>query len=254
MVNKNNDKKSDYLQLSILIAQDGFSFYLKNEAFDHSLAIPKLVVSDIEKEDALAIFKKKFEHLYNKYTFDKIKLSFSNPYFSFVPSEYFDDSAITDYLKYNIELFKEDHIVSEKLEDIDIYQVFIPLMDYHNLVLDYVEELEFEHFSNSLIILCNSFEIKDNDRQTINVFVHDSQLEIIAFQNGEFKMCNYFNYVSEVDLVYYILLCVEELGFDQKTLQMDIYHSAAHTPWKQILEKYIAHINYVEKNLAGFIS
>ncbi len=254
MVNKSSDKTSDYLQLSILIAQDGFSFYLKNKVYDHSLSIPKLVVTDIESEDALSIFKKKFEHLYNKYTFDKIKLSFSNPYFSFVPSEYFDKSAITDYLKYNIELFKEDHIVSEKLENIDIHQVFIPLMDYHNLVLDYVEELEFEHFSNSLVLLCNSFEINNNDKQTINVFVHERQLEIIAFQNGEFKLCNYFTYDSETDIVYYILFCVEELGFDQNILQLDIYHSVRQTPWKQVLKNYIAHINFVEKNLAGFIS
>ena len=251
MVNKNKEEKTLYNQLSILIDQDGFSFYIKHENDSKSVYIPKTFVRDINSSKSLKLFKSQLNNCFLNYSFSSLKLSFSNPYFSLVPSKYFEESAMTDYLKYNVELFETDHVVSDEISCINAHQVFIPLMNYHNLVLEFIEEFEFEHFTNSLI--SGSYALQ-TDGQLLKVFVHDKQLEIVAFENGIFKLCNYFEYSNEVDLVYYILFCIEELDFDQNEMKLEVYHSTQETAWKELLELYIAHVEYSHSNLVEFIS
>lgn len=251
MVNKNKEDIPKYKQLSILIAQDGFSFYIRHEDDSKSVYIPKTIVKDINSTKSLKFFKNQLQKCFFNYSFSSLKLSFSNPYFSLVPNAYFNESAITDYLKYNVELYETDHVVSDEIAGIKAHQVFIPLMNYHNLVLEFVEEFEFEHYTNSLI--SENFPM-NTDGQLMKVYVHDTHLEILAFEDGLFKLCNYFEYSNEVDLTYYVLFCVEELGFDQKNMKLEVYHSNEETAWKELLDMYIAHIAYVQSNLVAFIS
>jgi len=254
MVNKNKDDISSYTQLSILIAQDGFSFYLKHQNAEESVALPKVEVDLIEDDEAIHTLKTSLDDIFDTYTFKSVKLSFSNPYFTFVPDDYFDETAVTDYLKYNVELFKRDHVVTDHLSIIGAHQVFIPLMTYHNLVLSYIDEFEFEHYTNSLINFCHPSNSDRVVQEHLSAFVHKEHLEVVAYKNAKFTLCNHFTYDTDVDLVYYILFCVEELGFDQNNMQLDVYHSCKDKSWQTILKDYIIYFNCFEKNLAEFIS
>jgi len=251
MVNKSKEEHSEYNQLSILIAQDGFSFYIRHDDNLQSVYVPKTVVKDINSPKSMKFFKSQLQKCFFNHSFSTLKLAFSNPYFSLVPSSYFEESAMTDYLKYNVELFETDHVVSDEIPCIDAHQVFIPLMNYHNLVLEFIDEFEFEHYTNTLIT--NSFPL-NTDGQYLKVYVHDAHMEILAFEDGQFKLCNYFDYTNEVDLVYYVLFSIEELGFDQNEMRLDVFYSTEETPWKELLDMYVAHINYSHSNLAELIA
>jgi len=251
MVNKNKEEKPEYNQLSILIAQDGFSFYIKHEDDSKSVYVPKTIVKDINSARSMNFFKSQLQKCFFNYSFSSLKLAFSNPYFSLIPNEYFEESTMTDYLKYNVELFETDHVVSDEIANINAHQVFIPLMNFHNLVLEFIEEFEFEHFTNTLIT--RSYPLNING-QCMKVFVHDTHLEILAFEDGQFKLCNYFDYTTEVDLAYYVLFCVEELDFDQKHMSLKVYHTSENADWKELLNLYIANIEYSRSNLVEFIS
>ena len=251
MVNKNRGEQNKYIQLSILIAQDGFSFYIRHKIDSESVSIPKTLVKDINSSKSLKFFKNQLQKCFFNYSFSSVKLSFANPYFSLVPSEYFEESAMADYLKYNVELFGTDHIVSDEISSINAHLVFIPLMNYHNLVLEFIEEFEYEHFTNSVISSCLPV---NSDGQLMKVFVHDSHLEIVAIENETLKLCNHFTYSSNVDLVYYILFCIEEMDFDQNQMELEIYQLEEEPSWKELLEKYVARVRYSQNNLAEIIS
>jgi len=251
MVNKNKEEQPEYNQLSILIAQDGFSFYVQHQHNLKSVYIPKTVVKDINSPGSMSQFKSHLEKCFFTYSFSSLKLAFSNPYFSLVPNNYFEESAMTDYLKYNVELFETDHVVADEIGCIGAHQVFIPLMNYHNLVLEFIEEFEFEHYTNSLLSRSHTASAEG---QRMKLFVHNAHLEILAFENEAFKLCNYFDYSTDVDLAYYVLFCVEELGFDQKQMTLEVYHSTENTDWKVLLDRYIANIVCAPSNLVELIT
>jgi len=251
MVNKNNNSKNTFNQLSILIFQDGFLFYLQHEDKTKSIDIKPTIVDDILSSKSLNIFKKEFQNLLNVYEFQNLKLAFSNTFYTFVPKEFYRENAKADYLKYNVKLFKEDQIVSEFIEPIDAYQVYIPLMSYHNLVLDQVKEFDYEHFTNTLI---KHSMLSTHDTLTyLNVYIQNNLLDVIAYEGKKFKLCNSFNFETDLDLVYYILFCVEELKFDQKKLQLKLYYNTEENTWLETIKRYILNVKSEQKNLAAFI-
>ena len=124
-------------------------------------------------------------------------------------------------------------------------------MNYHNLVLEFVEEFEFNHFTN--VLITNSYPL-NTAVQCVKAFIHDSHIEVVAFDKGVFKLCNYFTFATDVDIVYYILFCVEELGFSQKEMQLEVYHTNEVSSWKAILGDYIANVVCIPSNLVEYIS
>ncbi|RRO22849.1 DUF3822 family protein [Flavobacteriaceae bacterium 14752] len=251
MVNKNNTDTYQFKQLSILIGQDGFLFYLHHQSADKSLSLEPLEVTDVLSTKSLNLFKKQLKTYKNLYEFTQLKLAFSNSFYSLVPEDYFQEEAKADYLKYNVKLFEEDQIVSEYIEGIKVYQVYIPLMNYHNAILEHFEEFEYEHFTHSLIkhALPHSFE----PAQKLWVYVQPTHIDIIAFEGQKFKLCNSFNYETDLDLAYYVLFCVEELKFDQREAQLEIFHDLEDTSSIDTIKRYILNVKHEQQNLAAFI-
>jgi len=250
MVNKNSTDIIKFKQLSILIAQDGFLFYLHHDRPEDSFGFTHLDVNGILNPKSLDHFKTHYSKIVQDYRFKTLKLAFANPYYSLVPSSYYDETAKADYLKYNVQLFEEDAITAEPITSIDAVQVYIPLMNYHNAIFDQVEDFEYEHFTHYLIDYCKS---KTDSKQRVWVFARKTELDIIAFDGFKFKLCNSFQYETDYDLVYYILFAVEELKFDQKQMSLQIYHDQEETEWLDILNQYILNVTSDKKNLAAFI-
>lgn len=251
MANKNKPIQIIYKQLSILIAQDGFFFYLIHSKNELSKALESIRIEDILKESSLKRFKNELKMICNQYDFKSVKVAFADSNYSFIPSAYYKESSKADYLKYNVQLLGEDHMTVDFIQEIDVYQVYIPLMNYHNVILDLVEEFEYQHFTNSLIIKTKpkSFD----NLQKINVFISDSTLDVVAFESLKFKLCNTFVYDTDYDIAYYILFAVEGLNFDQRKVQLNIYHGQNATPWLDVLKAYVLNINCEQKVLSSFI-
>lgn len=251
MVSKNSTEHISYKTLSILIDQDGFSFYLHHNNPEHSMCLNKIGVEDIFSTKNLNLFKSQLKEFSTTYSFKEVKVGFANAYYAFVPSDYYVEDAKADYLKYNVELFEGDHISSDRMEDLNCHQVYIPLMNYHNSILEQIDGFEYLHFTNYLILGCQpkGFE----NISFINVYVRNSSIDIIAFEGMKFKLCNSFDYKTDLDLAYYVLFAVEELKFNQTELQMNIYNDTETNSWLEILELYIKHINCESIDLVSFI-
>lgn len=252
MVNKNNTDSTHFLQLSILIAQDGFLFYLHHEDSDSAISQNCFEINDILDATSLKTFQKHLKSLCKQYSFEVVKVAFANPYYTFIPKDYYEENAKADYLKYNVQLFEEDQIVSDDIDIIDAVQVYIPLMNYHNAILEEVNEFEYEHFTNTLVKYCKPKIY--NGLQQLSVFVRNNNLDIIAFEGQKFKLCNSFKYETEFDLIYYILFCVEELKFHQRQMQLNIYHDQKEMSWVSVLKRYIAKVQVIQKELASLIN
>lgn len=251
MVNKNNKINKVYKQLSILISQDGFFFYLHHSETEYSKDLESILVKDVLDVKSLKIFQKQLKQISHHYDFKSIKVAFANSYYTLVPKDYYKEELKSDYLKYNVQLFEEDHISSDYIQEIDVYHIYIPLMNYHNVILDLVDEFEYHHFTNNLIKYSKPkiFDVQ----QRLHVFMTKSSLDIVAFEGQKFRLCNSFAYETDYDLAYYILFAIEELKFDQRKMQLNITHNFEETPWLDILKIYILNVNCEQKALASFV-
>ncbi|QTY27370.1 DUF3822 family protein [Flavobacterium sp. CS20] len=251
MVNKSNTDFNNFKQLSILISQDGFLFYLHHDKPEQSMSLEVQDITDVLNSKSLNLFQTRFDEITKSYEFKTLKLDFSNAFYALVPEDYYQDNAKADYLKYNVKLFEEDQIVADHIPSINAYQVYIPLMNYHNAVLDQVEEFEYEHFTNALIK--QSYLKSFDSAQQLKVYVQKSHINVIAQEGQKFKLCNTFNYETDLDLVYYVLFCVEELKFNQREMQLELYHDSKDTTWLEIIKRYILNVKCKQKNLVAFI-
>lgn len=251
MVNKNNNDKTFYKRLSILIDQGGFSFYLHHEKASASIAFEPIVVEDIFHQSSLDQFQLKLKDVVDTYAFDQIKLAFANELFSLVPEEFYEEEAKADFLKFNVQLFERDKIEAEFIPAVKAYLLFVPLMNYHNLILEQVEEFEYIHFIQALIADAGAKSVEG--KQKLKVFIRQHQLDVIAFDGQAFKLANTFNYDNDFDIIYYILFAIEELKFDQKDMGLYITHHLDEQDWLGVLERYVQHVFCHKEHLAAYI-
>jgi hypothetical protein len=249
MVNRSNQEKNKYDRLSILIQQDGFSFYLHNDNAKTSLKHACVEVNDLHLKTNLKLFEKELDEIFNLHQIKNVKLAFANELFSLVPSEYYKEDTKADYLKFNVQLFSEDHIVAEYISDIDAYLLFIPYMNYHNVLLEFVEEFDFVHFNQTLIE--DTYKKQSENQQKMKVFVRQKQLDIVSFDGYNFKMCNTFSFNSDIDIIYYILFSIEELDFNQEDMVLNIFHEQQEHNWVDVLKKYVKNIVFEEEDLTA---
>lgn len=252
MVNKNNNTPISYKRLSILIDQGGFSFYLHHHISSESKNLEPVFVDDVFHQKSLDLFKQKLKAIFEQFTCQDTKLAFANELFSLVPEEFYSDEAKADYLKFNVQLFEQDKIEAEFISAVNAYLLYLPLMNYHNLVLEQVEEFEYIHFMQSLIEEAKAKSIQD--RQKLKVFVRSQQLDIIAFDGASFKMANTFNYKTDLDVVYYVLFAIEELKFDQEEMSLYLTHQSEKQDWLAVLRKYVKHVFCHKEHLAAYIT
>ena len=251
MVNKSNISESNFKQLSILITQDGFLFYLQHQKAEFSKSLEGTIFENTLESNPFKHFKKRLKYIIKDYKFNSIKVAFADTNYSLVPKYYYKDQCKADYLKYNVQLLNNDHITTDFIEAIGVYQIYIPLMNYHNAILEEVEEFEYQHFTN---ILINLFKSKSLDiKQSLNVVIHSKYVDIIGFENQSFKLCNTFCFENDYDLAYYILFATQELHFDQKQMQLHIYHNLNDTTWLDVLKRYILNIKCERQILASLI-
>jgi hypothetical protein len=251
MANKNNTENNTFKRLSILVDQGGFSFYLHHDDTSLSRSIEAIFVDDVFQKKSLNAFQQKLKDICKTYSIKDIKLAFANEYFCLVPEEFYDENLKGDYLKFNVQLFEGDQITAEHISAIGAYLLYVPLMNYHNLVLEQVEEFEFIHFTQALLESAKSKSIPGN--QKLKVFIRGNQLDVIAFDGKAFKMCNTFNYTSDLDIVYYILFAIEELKFDQYEMNLYITHNFEEEAWLELLKRYVQHVYSHKEYLTALI-
>lgn len=247
MVNRNNKEHNNSKSLSILIQQGGFSFYLHTKNPSSTKKYADIQVDDIHLNTSIKLFEKNIQEIAGIYDLQNIKLVFANELYCLVPKIYYDDTAKADYLKYNVKLLPEDHIIAENISENETVLLFIPYMNYHNVLLEYVEEFEFTHLSQLLIEETGKKALANT--QKLKVVVRLNQLDVIGFEGFNFKMCNTFNFYRDIDIVYYILFCVEELGFDQEKMNLYISYNQNETDWLEVIKKYVKNVYANQDNL-----
>ncbi|AVR46141.1 DUF3822 domain-containing protein [Christiangramia fulva] len=217
MVTTNNHQPK-HKKLSIQVSLNGLSFCIldRNEnsiVFYHKINFGK----QLDPIKILARIELEYEKQKElDQPVDEVNLIFTNPLFSLVPANIFDENNASNYLKFNTKILQTDFIAFDTIHD-EIINVYIPYTNIINYFFDKYGEFEYRH---SLSVLIDSLLKLQNQGLTMYIHTYHNNYDLVVVENGKLLLANSFEYDTKEDFLYYILFTAEQLDLDPNTFQL----------------------------------
>lgn len=206
------------LVLSIQLSEKSLSFSITDSSLNKFLAI----VSYIFSEEATPFEQSQFlGDLFNfqpllKKNFIKTFVSYKNNTFLFIPEDLFLEDSMNDYIDFfdiNSEgmLIKKDFI--DKFNFFNIY--CIPEKVFSKIVEIFPKSKIYHNSSCFINSISHLYNIKTVKGEKLFISVDTFDIEVIAFKDGKFLLYNVFDYKTNEDFIYYLMLVTKQLDFNQ---------------------------------------
>ncbi|GIR98129.1 MAG: hypothetical protein CM15mP101_04990 [Flavobacteriaceae bacterium] len=147
------------------------------------------------------------------------KLIFDNDYYALVPELLYQKGKEKTYLKFNTQLENDDYVVSDNLKAINTYNIYLPYANINNYLIDKFEKLEFYHFNTVLI----NRLVNKNDSDSCYCFIEEGFLKILILKKREILFFNSFSYNSLDDVLYFLILVLQDKSLKNSKLPVKIY-------------------------------
>tara|TARA_R110002051_G_scaffold18194_2_gene52596 strand:+ start:8690 stop:9481 length:792 start_codon:yes stop_codon:yes gene_type:complete len=219
----NKQEQTQYLmRLSIQVRLDGLSFFTQNDegtvvdyaAFQFRKKVdPAGLLSEIQfivKENPL---------LQSKYK--NVSVIYVNNLFTLVPQALFDETKLTDYLKFNTKMLQTDFVTFDHIGTHEIVNVYIPYANVNNYFFDQYGAFTYHHALTHLIT-----EVLDNaghqEEAQILINIHPHSFEMIITEQKKLLFANTFEYQTKEDFIYYVLFTLEQLSLNPETVELEL--------------------------------
>ncbi|MCM5662876.1 DUF3822 family protein [Galbibacter mesophilus] len=210
-----NTLSKNFKELSIQVSLSGLSFCILDTA-----------QNKIEKLDTVSFNQKvtpeKLQTHLNTWfekesiksiNFQRINVIHENELSAFIPKSLFNESNLSNYLKYNVKLLETDYINYDELTSHDIFNVYVPFTNINNYLFEKFGDFEYKHFST--VLLETLFKVpKKNDAETVFVHVCENHFEIVVLHQKKLILYNTFSYQEKEDFLYYLLFTIEQLNLN----------------------------------------
>ena len=242
-------------KLSVLIHQDGLSFYIYEPSgvvetvsvdFKHS-ANPVEILQSIEKcfeEEAVL-----------SYAFAKATLIYHHNIFTCVPAAIFKEENAVDYLKYNARILETDIIsIDDQLGTLGANTVYIAYENINNYFFDRYGSYEYYHYSSRILQYHSTQLVTTASQVFLDIKKNHFYLTII--NNGRLIAHNLYPHDAIEDILYYTLFTTHHNELDPETMEVVIYDEDKNESLHDLLYTYVRHVkfntnhsNYIKKLL-----
>ena len=228
------------MRLSIQVRLDGLSFFTQNNegaVIDYaSFAFRRKVdPAGLLTEVQLIVN----ENPLLQASYKKVSVIYVNNLFTLVPLALFDESKLTDYLKFNTKMLQTDFVTFDHIGTHEIVNVYIPYANVNNYFFDEYGTFTYHHALTHLIK-----DVLDNaghqEQAQIAINVHPLSFEMIVTEQKKLLFANTFDYQTKEDFIYYVLFTLEQLELNPETVQ--VYFTGTIDPAD---EKYIIAYTYI---------
>jgi len=224
-------------RLSVLIHQDGLSFYI------HTGARLEGSISRSFKHAANPIeILKSIEECYQKESslnqdFEEVKLIYHHEVFTLVPKELFQEAHAADYLKYNTRLLKTDTIsVDDSIPRTDANLVYVAYSNINNYFYEKYGDYSYFHYSTLSLPLLGQME------DGLFIEVLDSHFYLTLFQEGKLKAHNLFQHEAVEDILFYTLYAAKQNQLDPEIVRVTILQKAENKELFDLLYTYVREV------------
>ena len=173
--------------------------------------------------------------------FTNVEVIYHNDLFSLVPQELFDDNNKRSYLNYSVKTLATDYISHDSIKNTDIISVFIPYININNFLIDQLGEFNYQHSSSLLISHAVSLD-KTNNKEKVYLHFSDNLFEVIITKGSELLLFNTFNFVTNQDVLYYVLFCMEQLSLSPNEIELTLL-STIESDLYDLIYTYVRSVN-----------
>lgn len=220
MAEKKNNTNTSIKKLSILISQDGLSFFSSATPDKKVLFFEKNFEQPLGPENILKQLKKIFEaEKISAGGVEKPVVIFTNNLFAFVPRPLFNEKKLADYLKFNTKILETDFIAFDELENCEVNNVYVPYTNINNYFFEQFGEFDYSH-SMSLWVEKTLQLSEETPDGTFYVNAFQKHFELSIVKEGKLLLCNSFSFEAPEDFVYYLLFVAEQLKLDPEKFQL----------------------------------
>lgn len=211
----NSTLNKSHKELSIQLGLSGLSFCILDGSTKkiHSLDTIELENTTVP-EDLIAHLENWFNKPENQdMIFEKVVAIHENELSAVVPKPLFNESNLSDYLKYNVKILENDYLSYDAIDQHEIYNVYVPFTNVNNYLFDKFGDFEYKHASSILIeTLVN--QAKKGDKPTLYAYISRTHFEIITTDQKQLILYNTFSYHQKEDFIYYLLFTIEQLNLN----------------------------------------
>ena len=149
--------------------------------------------------------------------FNKIQVIHDNEVQTLVPSALFEEANLSDYLKFNAKIFKNDFITYDAITNQEIMSVYVPYVNINNYIFEKFGSFEYKH--SSTVIIDKVLQIEKNIKEKLlYVNVEKSNIDIIVINSNSLLFYNKFKYNTKEDFIYFILFTIEQLELNPEKI------------------------------------
>jgi len=233
---------SDGYDLSILVGMDRFFYAVR---LDNQVLV--LRTYHFPAHNYLQL-KTAFEHIFQS---DKLlKLNYRNTRIglltsiaTLIPSDLYDANQKRFYLKQNAILDKQHLVLDDTLENIGAQHVYAVHEEIFECLQGQFPQAVFCNVLSGLIVTHHQYGKPEN----IYANLIGEYLQIVVFNREKLLFSNTFTHRSESDVLYFIMLVIEQLGLDATQNKLILSGEITHeSPAYATLQQYIKHIEFVD--------
>ncbi len=232
--------------LSIQLSLDGFSFLIYDDSNEILVFSKyKFIGKSITPEQHLKSIEKLFsqEELL-QHNYKTVKVCHFNNLVTQVPSPFFDENKLSQYLKFNIKVLENDYVTYDNIEDSEIVNVYVPFVNINNFLFEKYGSFIYKHSSTIFIEkILGRYKNTNSDLCFVNII--DKSFEIVIMKNSKLELFNCFSFNTKEDFIYYILFVAEQLNLDPEKFKLVLLGDIKkESELYLILYKYIRNIEF----------
>jgi|TARA_R110002051_G_scaffold322311_1_gene412483 hypothetical protein len=197
----------------------GLSFLVKSPNENEVLHFSeRKFSSQYNPQDLLVALKAEIENEPLLKACTEITVIYAHSTYTLVPDTLFDETKLSEYLKFNTKILAGDFIAYDTVDEHKIHVVYVPLVNVNNYFFDTFGSFQYYHATT---LLLQQLLKKEQSGDTKKVYVHvgRDEIDLVLIDSGALVLCNTYPYRTPEDLAYYVLFAFEQLKWSPESVE-----------------------------------
>ena len=252
-LNKNNILINSYKRLSVQVSLTGLSFLVSHQDTKDAIFFTE---KDFDRNYTPEELLFEIQHLIAREpalsdSYVSVSIIYATNMFAVVPAPLFDETKLSEYLKFNAKILANDFIAHDSLTNHDMVVVYVPFININNYFFDHYGEFQYLH-SNTILLKTLLDSEKHGASRKVFIHIRKEQFDIIILNQGQLQLCNTYAYKTPEDFIYYVLFCLEQLNLNPDSIETYLIGAIDKTDsLYEIAYRYIRNISFYNAKFDG---
>jgi len=238
-------------KLSIQLSLDGVTFCIFNETQNKFLSIESHTLYNVKNIDVFCNLFEDFvqNHPWLNLPYKAVNILFESQKSTLIPTPLYDKNEQENYTKLNFKLSNDQLIKTDKLVNVDAFQLYI----VPKQIIDLLNSLfPGNRLSSHASVLIESLLVSNKNQpahKRCYVNARNSYLDIIIIEGSKLVYYNAFNYKTKEDFIYYLIFVFDQLKLNPEEIDLVLSGNMdKNSNLFEMVYKYVRNITFAPSN------